>query len=103
MKLLNTSIGRLRLVAFIEGISLILLVFVAMPIKYGLGNGEFVSKLGAIHGAFFLLFVVITLQVGIEEKWKFSTTTWKVLLACIIPFGTFYIDRKILKSIYQNV
>ncbi len=102
MKILNTSIGRLRLVAFIEGISLILLVFVAMPIKYFLYNEAFVSIIGAIHGAFFVLFVVITLQVSIEEKWKLRTTTWKVLLACIIPFGTFYIDKKILKPIYQN-
>ncbi len=58
-----------------------------------------VQTLGPIHGALFVLFVINTLSVGIEQQWKFTTTTWKVLLACMIPFGTFYIDKKILKPI----
>jgi integral membrane protein len=53
-------------------------------------------SMGTIHGALFLLFVFNTLSVGVEQKWKFQTTTWKVLLACVILFGKFYIDRKIL-------
>ncbi|QEE51451.1 DUF3817 domain-containing protein [Flavobacterium alkalisoli] len=40
-----------------------------------------------------------TISVGVEQKWEFKVTTWKVLLACIIPFGTFYIDKTILKKI----
>lgn len=100
MKLLRTSIGRFRLVSLIEGISLVLLLFVAMPIKYGLGNEEFVSVIGAAHGGLFLLFCLMTFLVADQQDWNFGKTTWKVLLSSIIPFGTFYIDKKVLKPIY---
>lgn len=89
----------MRLIGFLEGISLLLLLFVAMPLKYVLGIPEFSKVMGTIHGALFLLFIFNTLSVGVEQEWKFKTTTWKVLLACIIPFGTFYIDQKILSKI----
>lgn len=95
-KYFTTNIGRLRLLGMLEGISLLILVFVAVPIKYGYGNPTPVKYIGQIHGILFLLFVFNTLRVGVEYRWKFKDTTWKVLLACIIPFGTFYIDRKIL-------
>lgn len=58
-----------------------------------------VKMMGPIHGSLFLLFLFNALSVGVEQNWKFKETTWKVLLACMIPFGTFYIDRKILSKI----
>lgn len=58
-----------------------------------------VKMMGPIHGSLFLLFLFNALSVGVEQNWKFKKTTWKVLLACMIPFGTFYIDRKILSKI----
>jgi len=53
--------------------------------------------MGPIHGFFFVIFIINALSVGIEYRWKFSEITWKVLLACMIPFGTFYIDYRILR------
>ncbi|KQS92312.1 DUF3817 domain-containing protein [Chryseobacterium sp. Leaf394] len=97
--LLKTKIGRLRIIAILEGISLLTLVFIAVPLKYGFDNPAFVKMIGPIHGSLFLLFLFNTLSVGIEQNWKFKETTWKVLLACIIPFGTFYIDKKILSKL----
>ncbi|MGE9314190.1 DUF3817 domain-containing protein [Niabella sp. CJ426] len=98
-QLFKTKTGRLRIIGFLEGISLLVLIFVAMPLKYCFNYPLAVQTLGPIHGALFVLFIINTLSVGIEQQWKFATTTWKVLLACIIPFGTFYIDKKILKPI----
>ena len=97
--LFQTKTGRLRIIGFLEGISLLVLIFIAMPLKYCFNSPMAVQTLGPIHGALFVLFVINTLSVGIEQQWKFTTTTWKVLLACMIPFGTFYIDKKILKPI----
>lgn len=96
--LFTTNIGRLRIIGFLEGLSLLALIFIAMPLKYILNDATMVKSLGPIHGALFLLFIVNTLSVGISEGWKFKETTWKVLLACVIPFGTFYIDKKILST-----
>ncbi len=97
--LFKTNVGRLRLIAFLEGISLLVLIFVAVPLKYIYKDASLSSILGPIHGALFLLFVFNTLSVAVEQDWKFSETTWKVLLACFVPFGTFYIDCKILAPI----
>lgn len=97
-KLIHTKTGRLRLVAFLEGLSLLTLVIVAVPLKYLADDGYWVSALGPVHGALFLLFILNTFSVSVEQKWPFSITA-KVLAACFIPFGTFYIDHKILKTI----
>ena len=97
--LFKTKIGRLRIIGFLEGLSLLVLVFIAVPMKYYFENPNLSTSLGPIHGALFLLFLFNALSVGVEQAWKFKTTTWKVVLACFIPFGTFYIDKKILRKI----
>ena len=97
-QLLRTKIGRLRLIAFLEGISLLVLVGIAVPVKYALHDPSVVRLMGPLHGALFLFFIMNTISVGVEQRWKFRETTWKVLIACVIPFGTFYVDRKILSK-----
>ena len=97
LQLIKTNIGRLRIIAFLEGLSLILLVFVAVPLKYVAGNPVGSEVLGPIHGALFLLFILNTISVAIEYDWGlFSKKTWLVFLSSFVPFGTFYMDRKIL-------
>jgi integral membrane protein len=98
----TSKIGRLRLLAFLEGMSLLALIIIAVPAKHVFGDPTLVRIIGPIHGILFLLFILNTLSVGVEQQWKFSVTTWKVLLACVIPFGTFYIDRKILSRIKHD-
>jgi len=97
--LLKTKIGRLRIIGFLEGFSLLVLMCIAVPMKYYFGNPSLTKIMGPIHGTIFLLFLFNTLSVGVEQNWKFKTTTWKVILACFIPFGTFYIDHKILSKL----
>jgi len=71
-----------------------------MPIKY-LGNDpSWVKAIGPIHGVLFVLFVFNALGVGVEQKWGFFQTTWKALLASMIPFGTFYLDYTLLRNIH---
>jgi len=98
MHLFKTKIGLLRILGFLEGVSLLILVFVAVPMKYYYGN-HFVSKtLGPVHGALFLLFLFMALLVGLQKKWTFKTGLL-VFVACFIPFGTFYLDNKIFSKI----
>ena len=98
----KSPIGRLRLLALAEGTSLLLLIGVAVPLKHFYGNPALVRALGPVHGLLFALFVLNTLRVGVEYRWRFATTTWKVLLACIVPFGTFYVDHKILAPLQKQ-
>ena len=67
-KFFTTSIGRLRLYAFLEGISLLVLVFIAVPLKYAWQNPSLVKALGPVHGALFLLFVINALREGVEQR-----------------------------------
>ncbi|MGH1517338.1 DUF3817 domain-containing protein [Chryseobacterium sp. JK1] len=97
--LLKSKVGRLRILAILEGISLLSLVFIAVPMKHWLENPSLVRILGPVHGTLFLLFLFNTLSIGVEQNWKFKEITWKIILACFIPFGTFYIDNKILSKL----
>ncbi len=102
LKYFKTRIGRLRLLGFLEGMSLIALVCLAVPLKYLYDAPEMVQMIGPIHGILFILFVFATFSVSIEYKWSFSKITWKVLLSCLIPFANFYVDRKILKGMEKE-
>ena len=101
-KYLNSPIGRLRFIAFFEGISLLILLFVAMPLKYFYGDPSLVRSVGMAHGVLFILFIFSTIQVSSDYKWKFKETTWKVLLGGFIPFGTFWVDARILKPLHMD-
>lgn len=85
-----------RIVALLEGVSYILLLFIAVPIKYIQGNQEYVKLLGMPHGLLFVAYVVLAIVLGIELKWNMKTM-FIVLIASILPFGTFYVDKKYLK------
>lgn len=98
LSLLKTNIGRLRLLGYIEGVSLLLLMGIAVPLKYYWHLPQATRIPGAIHGALFLLFIFNTISVAIEYRWK-SGVIFKVILACIIPLGTFYVDHRILRHI----
>lgn len=100
--LFKTQTGRLRIIGFLEGISLLVLLFIAVPLKYWQQDPAFVKFLGPVHGALFLLFIFNTISVGVAQNWKFKETTWKVILACFIPFGTFYVDKKILREVEKG-
>jgi integral membrane protein len=92
-----TLIKSFRIIALLEGISYILLLFVAVPIKYFMDDPQYVKMLGMPHGLLFIAYIVLAIMVGSELKWN-KSTLFKVLIASVIPFGTFYIDKKYLKS-----
>jgi integral membrane protein len=93
MSLLKSEIGRLRIIAFIEGTSFLLILFVTMPLKYWLEIPEPNKIIGMLHGVLFMLYILAVIQVRSTYNWDRKTTFWS-LLASIIPFGTFWVDRK---------
>lgn len=85
-----------RLVTFLEGISYLLLLFVAVPIKYQMGDPTYVQMLGMPHGLFFMAYLLMAVYLKPQYNWNtLSFTT--VLAASVIPFGTFYVDWKLLR------
>jgi integral membrane protein len=88
-----------RIIAFLEGVSYILLLFIAVPIKYSLGDSTYVKLLGMPHGVLFVAYLLFAIIIKNNEKWN-KTELFIVLICSIVPFGTFYIDKKYLK-IYE--
>lgn len=86
-----------RVVALLEGISYILLLFIATPIKYLSGDPQYVKMLGMPHGILFIAYIALAIMLKNDFKWN-TKELLIVLIASIIPFGTFYIDRKYLKA-----
>ncbi|REA61704.1 hypothetical protein DSL64_11550 [Dyadobacter luteus] len=91
--MLKSSLGRLRIIAFLEGVSLLILLGIAMPLKYMAGIPEVVRVVGMAHGVLFILYVLLLIQVAIERSWSFKKSILS-FIASFVPFGTFYADAK---------
>lgn len=84
-----------RLVALLEGVSYILLLLIATPVKYFYNDPQYVKILGMPHGLLFLAYIVLAILISKDMEWN-NRTLFVVLIASIIPFGTFYVDKKFL-------
>lgn len=92
MKIVNNRLRQLRLLAWIEGISYLILLFIAMPMKYFAEQPQLVSITGMIHGVLFVIFCITAVQAKIELN---SSMRWllRMLLTAFIPFGMILADR----------
>ena len=84
-----------RIIAFLEGVSYILLMTFGLYFKYRLNDDSFVKLLGMPHGILFILYIIFAFLLRKKEKWNFLNFAI-ILFASLVPFGTFYIDRKYL-------
>ena len=94
--LLNRLKEVFRLIAFLEGTSYILLMSIGLYFKYQLEDPSYVKLLGLPHGMLFVSYIILAFLIKNNEKWK-NKDFGIIILASIIPFGTFYIDIKYLK------
>jgi integral membrane protein len=90
--LLSTATGRFRAVSALEGLSYAVLVFVAMPLKYGLGHPELVRVMGMAHGVLFITFCAALLLAAAERKWPLSRTA-ALMGWSLIPLGAVRIEH----------
>jgi len=85
------TIRRLRYIGLIEGVSSLLLFFVAMPLKYLNDMPWAVTVVGTIHGFLFILYMLALGQTMIQFKHSLGWAA-KVFIAAIFPFGPFFIE-----------
>ena len=81
-----------RMIALAEGSSFLTLLFIAMPMKYFIGIPEVVRVVGSIHGGLFVLYVGLLALLHVRQRWSFMFSLY-ALVASIIPFGTFMLDK----------
>ena len=87
-------INKFRVIAFLEGISYLLLLFVAMPVKYGLGEPGLVKLIGMGHGVLFIAFVLVLMQSAFVYRWKMGFNLI-AFIASLLPFATFWLEKKL--------
>ncbi|MEM6771323.1 MAG: DUF3817 domain-containing protein [Bacteroidota bacterium] len=93
----NGSIRNFRLLAFAEGVSFLLILFVTMPLKYLYDMPEPNKFIGYAHGLLFIGYCGYALMLYWERGWKLTKLLW-LWLAAIVPFGTFIADYKLLRD-----
>lgn len=95
--MLRTPVGRLRAIALVEGVSYLVLLVVAMPLKYFTGIPGPVKAVGWAHGVLFVLYLLAVAEVTVARRWG----PWKILgafAAALIPFGTFVLDARLRRE-----
>ena len=89
-------VKRFKMVSYLEGLSFLLLLGVAMPLKYVYGMPIFVRVIGMAHGFLFIAYLILLQSLAIEKGWSTKTKALG-FMAAVLPFGPFVFDRKFLK------
>ncbi|MCD8434031.1 DUF3817 domain-containing protein [Tenacibaculum dicentrarchi] len=81
-----------KIVSLLEGISYILLLFIAVPIKYLQGDTSYVKMLGMPHGVLFVAYIILAIMLKSSQKW--NTKTFGIICGLsLLPFGTFFVGK----------
>ena len=84
-------------VAFWEGISYLILLFVAMPLKYLAEMPMAVRYVGMAHGVLFVVFCILLVELKRRKEMNWGMSLWAFVLS-LIPFGTFYLEKQLRKQ-----
>lgn len=98
---MNAALTRFRVMAYIVGVFLLVLVFVAMPLKYLADQPTLVAVVGPAHGFLYMVYLVTAFDLAVRAKWPFGRTIL-VLLAGTIPVMSFVAERKVTGWVRQH-
>lgn len=93
----NRLLKRFCLIALLEGISCVLLFCITMPLKYTMGMEKLSYWTGMAHGVLFIIYAVLLLQAWMYYKWS-TGKAGLLFLASLIPFATFWVERKLKRE-----
>lgn len=95
--MLKTPLDRLRIIGLLEGASFLILLFIAMPLKYMAGLPQMVRVVGSAHGLLFVIFVLAVLDVAVRLRWPLTRVV-AALAASVVPFGPFVLDAHLRRE-----
>jgi integral membrane protein len=93
----GTAIRQVRLVGILEGISFLVLLGIAMPLKYLAGKPEMVSWVGMAHGVLFVIYVAAIIHAQIVVRWPIKYVVG-LLAAAVFPLGPFFAEGWLRKQ-----
>ena len=96
-----TALRNYRVAAWVTGIGLLVLVFVAMPLKYFLGEPRPVAVVGMLHGFLYMVYIVCTLILAERCRWR-PLEAVVILLAGTIPIASFVAERQVTRRVREG-
>jgi integral membrane protein len=97
----RSALMRYRIIAYVVGLMLLLLVFLAMPLKYLADNHSAMNVIGPMHGFLYVVYLLGTFDLGRRLRWGLGRMVL-VALAGTIPFLSFYAERRISHEILPD-
>ena len=97
---MNAALTRFRVMAYVVGVLLLVLVFVAMPLKYFADQPTMVAIVGPLHGFLYMVYLVTAFDLAVRAKWPFLRTLL-VLLAGTVPVMSFVAERKATRWVHD--
>lgn len=94
---MKNSLTFFRVIGFSEGISFLVLLGIAMPLKYFADFPEAVRYIGLLHGVLFILYLLAIVLVTLEHRWSFMRV-FGAFVASLIPFGPFVLDARLRRD-----
>ncbi|GED68423.1 membrane protein [Brevibacillus reuszeri] len=95
--MMNTPLGRFRVIGILEGISYLVLLGIAMPLKYFLDVPAAVKIAGSLHGVLFVLYILALAHVTLKNRWSIIRVIG-AFIASLLPFGNFVLDARLRKE-----
>ncbi|HVG56964.1 MAG TPA: DUF3817 domain-containing protein [Hyalangium sp.] len=95
--MLKTPIGRLRAAGLLEGASFLILLFIAMPLKYAAGMPLAVKFVGWAHGLLFVIYLLVLGHTATVLRWPLSRVG-AGFIASLLPFGPFVLDARLRRD-----
>jgi len=94
---MKLSVRQFKIVAILEGVSFLVLLGIAMPLKYIFDLPASTEVVGMAHGILFIAYVLMVVIIRKQLNWNLKTTAL-ALTASVLPFGPFVVDRKLLSQ-----
>ncbi|MGI8692209.1 MAG: DUF3817 domain-containing protein [Geodermatophilaceae bacterium] len=95
---LRAALTRYRVMAYVVGVMLLVLLLVAMPLKYLADSETLIGVVGPLHGFLYAVYLLATLSLGTKSLWTFRRTVG-VMLGGTVPFLSFYLERRVTRDV----
>jgi integral membrane protein len=93
-----SALTRYKVMAYVVGVMLLVLVFVAIPLRYGFGIPEVSMVVSPIHGFLYIVYLVTAFDLALKAKFT-AKGTLLVLLAGVVPFVSFWAERRVSRRV----
>jgi integral membrane protein len=97
----SAALARYRIIAYVVGVGLVVLVLIGVPLKYAGGNDSVVAVVGPLHGVLFIGYLIATADLAVRCRWSLLRTGL-VMLAGTVPFMSFVAERDVTRRVRES-